>query len=86
MKGLLGFLVVITSLFTIQCSNEIPVTSEPLELGKIALNIDKVNAPANVVVVEAFLTRENHDTLYGSLDLLGSTTADILFENVATGK
>ncbi len=88
MKGLVGFLVVVISLFTIQCSNEIPVTSEPinLELGKIVLNIDKVNAPANVVVVEAFLTRENHDTLYGSLNLLNPTTADILFDNVQAGE
>jgi len=36
--------------------------------------------------VEAFLTREGHDTLYGNLNLVSSTSADILFEDVAAGE
>ncbi len=88
MKRLLYSFVIGSSLLIIQCSNEIPITTDPinLELGKISLKIDKDNAPDNVVLVEAFLTKEGHDTLYGALNLVSSTSADILFENVAAGE
>ena len=88
MKKLFYFFVIILSLLIIQCSNEIPTTNDPinLELGKVSLRIDKANAPAEVVLVEAFLTREGHDTLYGNLNLVSSTSADILFEDVAAGE
>lgn len=88
MKLVLSAFVITFSLLIIQCSNEIPTSNDPinLELGKISLRFDKVNAPSNVVIVEAFLTRVNHDTLYGSLDILSSTSADITFEDVAAGE
>ena len=88
MKSLIYFFIIISSLLIIQCSNEIPTTNNPinLELGKVSLRIDKENAPDEVVLVEAFLTREGHDTLYGNLNLISSTSADILFEDVAAGQ
>lgn len=88
MKNLFYSFVIVSSLFLIQCSNEIPITSDPinLELGKISLKIDKDNAPDNVALVEAFLTRTEHDTIYGALNILTSTSADILFEGVAAGE
>ena len=87
MKKLLYFCVLAASLLIIQCSNEIPVTTNPinLELGKVSLKIDKANAPAEVVLVEAFLTREGYDTLYGVLNIVSSTSADITFEEVSAG-
>jgi predicted GH43/DUF377 family glycosyl hydrolase len=88
MKSILYSFIAALSLLIIQCSNEIPTTNDPinLELGKVSLKIDKANAPAEVVLVEAFLTREGHDTLYGNLNLISSTSADILFEDVAAGQ
>ena len=88
MKQLKYFFILFISLFITHCSNEVPTSSEPinLELGKISLKIDKANAPANVLFVEAFLTREGHDTLHGELNILTSTTADILFDNVQAGE
>ena len=88
MKKLFYFFVIILSLLIIQCSNEIPTTNDPinLELGKVSLSVDKENAPDEVVLVEAFLSREGHDTLYGNLNLVSSTSADILFEDVAAGE
>ena len=87
MKKILYFCVLAASLLIIQCSNEIPVTTNPinLELGKVSLKIDKANAPAEVVLVEAFLTREGYDTLYGVLNIVSSTSADITFEEVSAG-
>ncbi len=49
------------------------------------LNIDRVHKPDNVVSVTAYITRENFDSLSGSLNLLSDTTADITFNNVAAG-
>ena len=88
MKSILYSFIVALSLLIIQCTNEIPTTNDPinLELGKVSLKIDKANAPAEVVLVEAFLTREGHDTLYGNLNLISSTSADILFKDVAAGE
>ncbi|HSM62635.1 MAG TPA: YCF48-related protein, partial [Gillisia sp.] len=88
MKKLVDILLFTSSLIMFQCSNEIPITNDPinLELGKVSLRIDKENAPDEVVLVEAFLTREEHDTLYGNLNLVSSTSADILFEDVAAGE
>src|SRR3990172_1728179 len=87
MKKLLYSLVIVTSFLIIQCSNEIPNSVEQinLELGKVSLRIDKENAPANVVLVEAYLTRAEYDTLYGALNILSTTSADILFDEVQTG-
>ena len=88
MKSILYSFIATLSLLIIQCTNEIPTENDPinLELGKVSLKIDKANAPAEVVLVEAFLTREGHDSLYGNLNLVSSTSADILFEDVAAGQ
>ena len=55
------------------------------EKGNLQLQIDKVNAPENVVLVEATLSREGFDSLTASLNLLSDSTADILLEEVAAG-
>jgi hypothetical protein len=50
------------------------------------LQIDKENAPSNVVEVIAYLTRENYDSLSSSLNLLSESSADIIFQNIAVGE
>ena len=42
--------------------------------GSISLNIDKANAPSDVVAVIAYLTRENYETISSSLNLLSDST------------
>jgi predicted GH43/DUF377 family glycosyl hydrolase len=54
-------------------------------LGKVSINIDKVNAPADVSVVIATLTKANSDTLTGYMNLSTDTTANISFQNIVVG-
>lgn len=54
--------------------------------GKIILKIDKQNAPASVVFVNAYLTRENHQPITGTLNLQSDSTADILLDSIDAGE
>ena len=85
MKTLSFLAAIFVSLFLSSCSNDVPVSPTETQHGGISLNIDRVHKPDNVVSVTAYLTRENFDTLSGSLDLLSDTTADITFNDVAAG-
>ncbi len=53
--------------------------------GKVSLQIDKTNAPQNVVRVIAYLSRTNYATLSGELNLLDSSSAQITFNDVPAG-
>ena len=67
------------------CSKD-NITSTQLDnKGSISLNIDKANAPSDVVAVIAYLTRENYETLSGFLNLLSDSTADISFQSILIG-
>jgi predicted GH43/DUF377 family glycosyl hydrolase len=86
----MGKILVLFSLFTFvtfySCSTD-PVGSDiPQDSGKILLKIDKQNAPASVVFVKAFLTRENHQPINGTLNLQSDSTADILLDNIDAGE
>ena len=87
MKKLFYSLLIIVPFLLIQCSNEITnsVNQTNFELGKVSLKIDKANAPSGVTLVEAYLSRDNSDSLYGALNINSSTSADILFDEVAAG-
>ncbi len=87
MRSLIYIFVIIFPFLIIQCSNQIPNSANQngLELGKVSLRIDKQNAPSGVVLVEAYLTREGYDSLYGALNILSSNSADISFDDVAAG-
>jgi hypothetical protein len=85
MKRIILSVTFLFSLFFYSCSSDIPVSIQDDQIGGITLNIDRVHKPANVVSVTAFLTRENFDTLSGSLNLLSDTTADITFNDLAAG-
>ena len=65
------------------CSSD-PV-SPPHGNGKIQLKIDKENAPTNIVLVEATLSREDHEPITGTLNLQSDSTADITLNDIAVG-
>ena len=85
MKNLVVLITLFTILFAYRCTTD-PVSNEPKDAGKILLKIDKQNAPESVVFVKAFLTRENHQTITGLLNLQSDSTADILLDNISAGE
>jgi len=86
MKNLL-FLFVISFIFLFfSCSTDPIGSDSPKDTGKILLKIDKQNAPESVVFVKAYLTRENHQPITGTLNLQSDSTADILLENINAGE
>ncbi len=86
MKKLILSSMFLLLLLTSGCSKDTMVSSTSnSNIGSISLNIDKQNAPSDVVAVIAYLTRENDETLTGYLNLLSDSTADISFQNVTAG-
>lgn len=85
MKHLIYLSIVLLAIFTLSCTNEIliPVQSD---YGKLVLNVDKANAPTSVVSVRAYLTRENHEPIFGSLNLLSDSTAEIFLDQIDAGQ
>ncbi|MBK7501093.1 MAG: hypothetical protein IPI19_18970 [Ignavibacteriales bacterium] len=73
-------------LIIIGCSSDPVGSDNPKDSGKILLKIDKQNAPESVVFVKAYLTRENHQPITGTLNLQSDSTADILLENIDAGE
>ena len=70
----------------IACSSD-PIGSEnSKDSGKILLKIYKQNAPTSVVFVKAYLTKENHQPIVGTLNLQSDSTADILLDNINAGE
>ena len=53
--------------------------------GGLLFKIDKVNAPKNVVMVEAILSRTDFDTVKASLNLVTETSADLALNNIPIG-
>ena len=76
------------SLFLVSCSKDNFTDYKSIEsqTGGIFLQIDKENAPSNVVEVIAYLMRENYDSLSSNLNLLSESSADIIFQNIAVGE
>lgn len=86
MKSLMFSFTVLFILFFTYCSDNIVQSEKTKEEGKILLKIDKQNAPSSVAFVKAYLTRENFQTISGTLNLLSDSTADILLNEVAAGE
>jgi predicted GH43/DUF377 family glycosyl hydrolase len=84
MKRFISISVILFSLFLNSCTTENPVSSDT-QKGGITLNIDRAHKPANVVEITATLTRENHDPVIGTLNLLSDTTAQITMNDLAAG-
>jgi predicted GH43/DUF377 family glycosyl hydrolase len=51
----------------------------------LLFKIDKENAPKNVILVEAILSRIEFDTLKASLNLINDTSADLALNNIPIG-
>jgi predicted GH43/DUF377 family glycosyl hydrolase len=84
MKKFLVFFVLFIIPFVISCTSEIS-NPHAEDSGKLLLKIDKQNAPENVVNVKAYLTRENYNTISGTLNLLSDSTADLLLNEIDAG-
>lgn len=84
MRKLLVLFASVLLLIITSCTNEI-VTPPTENSGKLILKVDKQNAPANVVYVKAYLTRENFNPIVASLNLLSDSTADLLLNNINAG-
>ena len=74
------------AIIIIACSSDPIGLDNPKDSGKILLKIDKQNAPESVVFVKAYLTRENHQPIVGTLNLQSDSTADILLDNINAGE
>ena len=74
------------AIIIIACSSDPVGLDNPKDSGKILLKINKQNAPDSVVFVKAYLTRENHQPITGTLNLQSDSTADILLDNINAGE
>jgi predicted GH43/DUF377 family glycosyl hydrolase len=69
------------------CSKENPVMSDRgSDTGSIILKIDKDNAPASVVIVNAILTRDGFNPVRSQMDLISDSTAELGMRNIPVGK
>ncbi|MGE5458343.1 MAG: hypothetical protein ACM3RX_08305 [Methanococcaceae archaeon] len=92
MKKFIGLVLFSLSvLFLSSCSKE-SVTEPGKEtsraLGSVSFRIDKINAPSDVSIVTAYLSRPDCDTLVKNLNMYSdpaSPSADISFENIKVG-
>ena len=85
----LFLIVIITGLIVISGCNKSTITSpndKSNTTGKLTLQIDKTNAPQNVITVSAYLTRLNYDTLSSSLNLQSDSSADVSIQNIPSGE
>ncbi|MCU7492711.1 MAG: hypothetical protein HF309_10410, partial [Ignavibacteria bacterium] len=90
MKTLLtGVLFIFSLLFLSSCSKDSSTgpQEKPADpaLGKVSLRLDKINAPSNVALVTATLSRADCDTLVKNLSMFDSSDAEVSFENIKTG-
>jgi predicted GH43/DUF377 family glycosyl hydrolase len=81
------FLFFFSILLLIGCKKENTLQPELNQgTGSLALLLDKTNAPEDVVVVTAKLTRDNHDPIVQNLNLLSDTSASITFPSILAGQ
>ncbi len=88
MKMFFPFLALAALLLLAGCSKS-TITSPNDNLnsaGKLTLQIDKVNAPQNVVTVAAYLTRQDYDTLSSSMNIRTDSSADLFIQNIPAGQ
>ena len=83
-KSLLPFLFV--ALIVFGCGNDGQIASPAKDTtGAVVLRIDRENAPASVVLVEATLTRSGFETISSSMDLVGASAAELSLNNIPVG-
>jgi predicted GH43/DUF377 family glycosyl hydrolase len=72
-------------IFFNSCIQENTVNPDNQTKGNMVLTIDKVNAPSDVVFVEAELTRQGYDTISDFMNILTDSTADLTLNDVHAG-
>ncbi len=86
MKSSIIIYNILLLLLVVGCSKTNVVSSNTdSSNGSVSFKIDKTNAPADVVAVIAYLSRENYETFTGYLNLLSDSTADISFQSIPIG-
>jgi predicted GH43/DUF377 family glycosyl hydrolase len=84
MKKLIIFSISILFIFSISCSDKSnPVKTE--QSGKILLKIDRENAPQNVTLVRATLSRSGYSNITATLNILSDSTADLTLDEIPAG-
>jgi predicted GH43/DUF377 family glycosyl hydrolase len=68
------------------CSQNPVAPTETNQSGNIQLKIDRQNAPADVQIVTAKLTRQGFNPITGSMNLLSDSTADLNLNNIPVGQ
>jgi predicted GH43/DUF377 family glycosyl hydrolase len=81
-----GFISVFLFFFLSGCKQENPLQPDTNSKGHLSLIIDKTNAPEDVAIVTAKLTRPNHTSIIQNLNLLSDTSASITFQAIAAGQ
>jgi predicted GH43/DUF377 family glycosyl hydrolase len=67
------------------CIQDNALSADEKTTGNIVLTIDKVNAPSDVVFVEALLTREGYNEISDLMNILTDSTADLTLTDVHAG-
>lgn len=84
-KTLALLLVFLFGALYMGCSDNSTDPNPAQEKGGVQFKIDKANAPANVVSVEAIMISEYSDTLRAIMDMTTDTSATITFTDIAAG-
>ena len=81
------YLLLLLSIIFYSCSTNTVTSPEDSSksVGKVSINIDKVNAPSNVVSVNITLVKVNSDTITGYMNLTNDSAAVATFQNIAAG-
>lgn len=92
MKKFVGLVLITLSTLLLSSCSKVSVTEPGKEnsnaLGSVSFRIDKVNAPSDVSLVTAYLSRQDCDTLVKDLNIYAdssSSSADVFFDNIKIG-
>jgi len=80
------FLFLLATVIFYGCENDNQITSpNETSKGALVLKVDKQNAPASVVFVEATLSRSGFQPIYSQMNLLSDSTANLSLSDIPVG-
>ncbi|MBZ0200355.1 MAG: hypothetical protein K8H86_10840, partial [Ignavibacteriaceae bacterium] len=86
MKHLIKFLFVIVLLSLVGCSKDNTINQpEPAGVGKMSMKIDRENAPQDVFLISATLTRDGFQTITSNMSLLSDSSATTTINEIEAG-
>lgn len=86
MKHLLEFLFVIVLISLVGCSRDNTINQpEPTGVGKMSMKIDRENAPQDVFLIVATLTRSGFQTITSNMSLLSDSSATTTINDLEVG-